>query len=70
MTKNNAWLSSGDPVTIYIYDANEAIELFGEDALEDDYGNGVSIPESLLERYKKNHKEFWDIQAELKRYRK
>jgi hypothetical protein len=60
--KNNAYLSSSDPIVIVVYDETETVELFGKDMLLED---GVCIPESLLERYKQNRLEFKAIQAEL-----
>ena len=60
--KKNAYLTTYDPMLIYLYDAKEVVEMFGEDSLED---YGVYVPEELIARYKKAWKEMKEINKEL-----
>lgn len=65
--KNNAYLTTDDPIIIHVYDADTTIEMFGGDTLEE---YGCHVPEELLERYKANHRESKAIQSELRRIKK
>jgi len=66
MTNNNCYLYTHDPMLIMLYDKTEAVEIFGQDGL-DDYGS--VLPESLIKRFKDCMIEVKAIQNELKNYK-
>ena len=61
---NNAYLSSaGNQNEVILYDKAEAVELFGEDHLEE---FGSQVPDELVQRYKAAEKERSAVQVELR----
>ena len=61
-------LQMHDRFCFELMDKAESDDMFGEDYLED---YGVEVPNSLLERYKRNIEEYNSIQSELnKLYKK
>lgn len=55
-------VTNADLFTFRINDSLQTIELFGEDYLEE---YGIDIPQDLLNRYKRNIKEYREIQEEI-----
>ena len=55
-------LHTGDPFITEILTELETFEMFGNEYI-DDYG--IEVPDNLVERYKKNWKEFLEIQTEI-----
>jgi len=64
--KNNCYLYTHDPILIMLYDEAEAIEVFGQDGLDD---CGSVLPENLIRRFKDCMIEVKTIQNELRKYR-
>ncbi len=60
----NAYITTGDPIVVSLYDKEMVIEYFGEDFLKE---WGHEVPDDLVERYNKNQIEFKQIQNELKK---
>lgn len=55
-----------DPMLTLVRLPNEAIELFGEDSMDD----AVEIPDTLAMEITQTYKRLCELSAEVKRYRK
>lgn len=62
--KRNAYIFETDAFRIMLYDETTTVDMFGENYLTE-YGR--TVPQELIERYKKNEAERQEIAAELKK---
>ena len=56
------WIYTHDPVLTLVYSREEAIELFGEDALEE---YGVELPDALVLEITQTYKRLLELAKEL-----
>ena len=56
-----------DPMLTLVRLPEEAVELFGEDTLEED---GVEVPDELVLEIDKTYKRLCELSAKLKQYKK
>lgn len=63
MKKNNCSIRYNDRLHYHVYNAQDCIEMFGLDYLEE---YGKNLPIDLIERYTANLKEFNEIQTILR----